>query len=148
LETFSLSWYKGLLKYNVIRDLNHNPDIKLQLGCYVKKFISWCANQRFLYEADLQDEVNEFNERFITKRLYNTDVILWNSIRKTVFERDSFTCQYCGQVGGKLELDHITPISKGGTNEVSNLCTACRKCNRQKHDKPVEEFLAWRARHG
>lgn len=77
-------------------------------------------------------------------RLYNTDVKLWYKIIKEVFQRDNYTCSYCGKEGGKLECDHIIPYSKGGTNELENLTTACRKCNRQKKDKSVEEFKEWR----
>lgn len=67
----------------------------------------------------------------------------WIRIRTTVFERDDFTCFYCGERGGKLECDHIEPISKGGTNELGNLITACLKCNRAKRTKTLKE---WRGR--
>lgn len=64
----------------------------------------------------------------------------WASIRSAVFERDDFTCQYCGAHGVALECDHVTPISRGGTNEMGNLVTACRKCNKKKRDKLLEEW--------
>ena len=55
-------------------------------------------------------------------------------MRFEVFKRDSFTCQYCGAMPPKtpLEVDHIHPISKGGTNDKMNLVTACFDCNRGK----------------
>lgn len=80
--------------------------------------------------------------------MYNINVKEWYRIIKAVFKRDNYTCQYCGKVGGKLEADHIIPFSKGGTDDMDNLVTACRKCNRQKRDKSVEEFLKWREAHG
>ena len=54
--------------------------------------------------------------------------------RFDIFKRDAFTCQYCG---GKppavvLEVDHITPVVGGGTNDEYNLITACFDCNRGK----------------
>ena len=54
--------------------------------------------------------------------------------RYRIMERDNFTCQYCGAtaVEAKLEIDHMVPISKGGTNEFANLVTACVACNRGK----------------
>lgn len=41
------------------------------------------------------------------KRLFNINVKEWKRISKAVFKRDNYTCQYCGKVGGKLEVDHI-----------------------------------------
>ncbi|NNM43642.1 MAG: HNH endonuclease [Chlamydiae bacterium] len=54
-----------------------------------------------------------------------------------VFFRDSCTCQVCGSSpvtspGLKLEVDHVIPFSKGGTDEISNLQTKCFNCNRGK----------------
>ncbi len=66
------------------------------------------------------------------------------SVRFEVFKRDSFTCQYCG---GKapdvvLEIDHITPVAAGGTNDLLNLATACRACNAGKSDKRLSDSSA------
>lgn len=57
--------------------------------------------------------------------------------RKTrfeVFKRDKFTCQYCGAQAPDvtLEVDHIEPVAEGGTNDITNLVTACVSCNRGK----------------
>ena len=90
------------------------------------------------------DKYIEYLEKKRTTRLYNIDVSLWYKLLSFIFKRDNYTCQYCGSIGGKLEGDHIIPISKGGTNDLENLTTSCRKCNRQKKDKTVEEFIEWR----
>jgi hypothetical protein len=65
----------------------------------------------------------------ISKRL-----TISKKIRFDVFKRDFFQCQYCGQFPPKviLEIDHIHPVSKGGTNDADNLITACFDCNRGK----------------
>jgi len=59
---------------------------------------------------------------------------LSKTTRFNVFKRDSFRCQYCGQCPPAvvLEVDHITPVSKGGGNTLHNLLTACFDCNRGK----------------
>ena len=59
---------------------------------------------------------------------------LTKKIRFEVFKRDSFTCQYCGQSAPDvvLEVDHIKPIATGGDNELLNLVTSCKDCNRGK----------------
>jgi hypothetical protein len=55
-------------------------------------------------------------------------------VRIRVLKRDRFTCVYCGKTGAEseLEIDHIHPVSKGGSHHVSNLVTACRTCNQAK----------------
>ena len=57
-----------------------------------------------------------------------------NELRRAVFERDNYTCQYCGCSGeeAELEIEHVIPVSKGGNNDIHNLATACRVCNRSK----------------
>lgn len=67
---------------------------------------------------------------------------VWRSIRLRIFERDDFTCQYCGARGVPLECDHVTPVAQGGTNDDENLVAACRDCNRAKGARTPEQ---WRA---
>ena len=59
------------------------------------------------------------------------------AVRIRVMKRDKFRCTYCGASGNdvELEIDHIHPISKGGSNHMSNLTTACRVCNQAKSNK-------------
>lgn len=54
--------------------------------------------------------------------------------RFEVFKRDGFTCQYCGRSAPDviLEVDHIEPVAAGGSDNIMNLITACRDCNRGK----------------
>ena len=67
----------------------------------------------------------------------------WMRARARVFERDEYTCQYCGAQGVPLECDHVFPISKGGSNEDDNLVAACVPCNRSKGAMTIEQ---WRAK--
>jgi len=64
----------------------------------------------------------------------------WYEIRSQVFERDNYTCTYCGERGGKLECDHIHPFSRGGSDALDNLTTSCFSCNRSKRDKTLAEW--------
>lgn len=59
-----------------------------------------------------------------------------NRIRHQVFQRDNYRCCECGarlEDGATLEIDHIVPVSRGGTNDISNLQTLCKACNRGKY---------------
>jgi hypothetical protein len=55
-------------------------------------------------------------------------------IRFEVFKRDNFTCGYCGKTppAAILEIDHIEPTSRGGSDDINNLITSCFDCNRGK----------------
>lgn len=61
------------------------------------------------------------------------------SRKKEVLSRDNNTCQNCGSKKD-LQIDHITPISRGGSNEKSNLQVLCRDCNLSKRDKKPSEW--------
>ena len=61
--------------------------------------------------------------------------------RFEILKRDNFTCQYCGKQAPEvvLEIDHITPINKGGSNDLFNLITSCFECNRGKGKRKLED---------
>ena len=51
----------------------------------------------------------------------------------TILKAQSGRCAYCREkVGDRYHIDHITPLSRGGTNDRGNLQIACGKCNRSK----------------
>ena len=62
--------------------------------------------------------------------------------RLEVLKRDNFTCQSCGKSPAhypelqidvvKLEIDHMQPHSRGGSDDLENLQTLCMQCNRGK----------------
>ena len=69
---------------------------------------------------------------------------LSKNIRFEVFKRDSFKCQYCGRSAPDviLEVDHVVPVSEGGDNDLLNLVTSCRDCNRGKSNKKLTDTTA------
>lgn len=66
-------------------------------------------------------------------------ILMTKKTRFEVFKRDSFTCQYCGKSAPEvvLNVDHIIPVSKDGTNEILNLITACFECNSGKSNRTI-----------
>jgi hypothetical protein len=66
----------------------------------------------------------------------------WAELSSEVFRRDDYTCTYCGARGGRLECDHVHPLSRGGSNEIGNLTTACFGCNRSKMTKTLQEWMS------
>jgi len=61
--------------------------------------------------------------------------------RRNVFARDKDTCQYCGKKGGydEMNIDHITPRSKGGKTEWLNVVLSCIPCNDKKSNKTLKQ---------
>lgn len=59
---------------------------------------------------------------------------LSKKIRFEIFKRDRFTCQYCGASAPDvvLNVDHVQPVAAGGSDDFSNLTTACFSCNNGK----------------
>lgn len=59
--------------------------------------------------------------------------------RFQIFDRDGFTCQYCGcrPPDVILEVDHVDPRANGGSNDPTNLVTSCADCNRGKSDRKL-----------
>jgi hypothetical protein len=60
-------------------------------------------------------------------------------IRLGVLERDGYRCVYCGRSSREtaLEVDHIRPRARGGSDHPTNLVTACVACNGGKSDRIV-----------
>jgi hypothetical protein len=59
--------------------------------------------------------------------------------RFEIFKRDGFRCQYCGKYPPDvmLEVDHIQPKSKKGSDDINNLVTSCFDCNRGKSNREL-----------
>lgn len=76
------------------------------------------------------------NGKEIKLKINNNRNKIPNNIRHEVFKRDNFKCIECGATNKEktLHTDHITPISKGGTDELDNLQTLCETCNLSKSD--------------
>ena len=62
-------------------------------------------------------------------------------LKEYLLEKFNRKCVYCGKSGVPLNIEHIVPKARGGSNRVSNLAIACVDCNQRKKSKPIEEFL-------
>ncbi|OGF65671.1 MAG: hypothetical protein A2Y62_12345 [Candidatus Fischerbacteria bacterium RBG_13_37_8] len=63
-----------------------------------------------------------------------------------VHENSDGICQLCGKAhkldnwGITWEIDHIKPLSRGGTNSIKNLALLCKSCNRRKSDRTLQKL--------
>lgn len=60
----------------------------------------------------------------------------WKKIRLKILARDGYICGYCGSEA--TQVDHVVPVSKGGSNDEHNLIASCSRCNRLKSDKTLK----------
>ena len=71
---------------------------------------------------------------------YQQGELLGYEVREYLLEKWQRKCAYCGKTNIPLEIEHIIPKSKGGSNRVSNLTIACHACNQAKGNQTAKEF--------
>jgi len=87
--------------------------------------------------------------KFDTQKLQNPEVsgieyqrgeLYGYEIKEYLLEKWGHRCAYCGAEDVPLEVEHIVPKSRGGSDRVSNLTISCRDCNLAKGNKTAAEF--------
>ncbi len=76
----------------------------------------------------------------ITGVAYQQGELQGYEVKAYLLDKWGRKCAYCGNTNVPLEVEHIVPTSLGGSNRVSNLTIASRKCNLKKGDQTAEEF--------
>ncbi len=71
---------------------------------------------------------------------YQQGTLQGYEVREYLLEKFGRKCCYCGKNNIPLEIEHIIPKSRGGSNRIDNLCLACRNCNDAKGNMTAEEF--------
>ena len=97
-----------------------------------KEFLgrSYVTVNSSIQKINAQKSDEEQNEKSTRKRVPTR-------LRYETLKKHNFQCQSCGATvedGAKLEIDHIKPASKGGTNDPDNLQVLCKDCNLGKSD--------------
>lgn len=87
--------------------------------------------------------------RFDTQKMQNPEIsgveyqqgtLLGYEVREYLLDKWGRACVYCGATSVPLEVEHIVPKSRGGTDRVSNLALACHACNQAKGNRTAAEF--------
>jgi hypothetical protein len=69
------------------------------------------------------------------QRLHSAE---WNRLRQEILSRDGQQCVNCG-AQAELEVHHVVPLYRGGTNKRTNLVTVCRGCHADSHEEDVHD---------
>lgn len=107
---------------------------------WIKRLIKFCPVteiwiERVKFDTQLMQNAELSGIQYQQGELYGYEV------REYLLEKWGRECAYCGKKDVPLQIEHIHPKSKGGSDRVSNLTVACESCNQKKGNKPVEEFL-------
>ncbi len=71
---------------------------------------------------------------------YQQGVLAGYEVREYLREKWGHKCAYCGKTDVPLQIEHIVPRSRGGSNRISNLALACERCNRKKGNRTAQEY--------
>lgn len=104
---------------------------------------------RFVASFVPVSQVNIEIAGFDTQKLQNPEVagisyqhgeLFGYELREYMLEKWQRTCVYCGAKEVPLQLEHIVPKSRGGSDRASNLTLACEPCNARKGTQTASEF--------
>jgi 5-methylcytosine-specific restriction endonuclease McrA len=114
----------------------------------VETILTWVQRLRrvapvmALSQEVVRFDLQKLEQPDITGVQYQQGTLLGYEVREYLLEKWDRTCAYCGATGFPLQVEHIVPRARGGTDRVSNLCLACEPCNIRKGTQAISDFLA------
>jgi len=106
----------------------------------VKRLSSLCQITAISQEL-VRFDTQQMQEEEISGVGYQQGTLAGYEVREFLLEKWNRRCAYCGAKDTKLEIEHVQPRSKGGSNRLSNLCLACVPCNQKKGNLDILDFL-------
>ena len=108
---------------------------------FAQRYAKWVPISRVVVET-VRVDMQKLQNPEITKEQYQRGTLYNSELREYLLEKWGRKCLYCKREGIPLEIEHLKPLSKGGTNRPGNLGIACRACNQKKGNQPLSIFLA------
>lgn len=118
--------------------LQHRVDTTM---AWVNRFRHWAPVDELAFERVKFDTQLMQNPK-ISGIEYQKGTLQGYTVREYLLEKWGRKCVYCGAGNTPLNIDHIHPKAKGGTDRVSNLTLACVPCNQKKSSQDISDFLA------
>ncbi len=118
------------------------PSIKHKLNSHIRlieKLKSILPITRIIVEVASFDQ-QKMQKPEISGVEYQQGELQGYEVREYLLEKFNRKCAYCGKKDVPLEIEHIVPKSRGGSNRVSNLTISCHECNQKKGNQTAEEF--------
>ncbi|MEA5592867.1 RNA-guided endonuclease IscB [Rivularia sp. UHCC 0363] len=108
---------------------------------WVKKFIKLTPVTGISQEL-VRFDLQQLENPEISGVEYQQGELLGYEVREYLLNKWDRKCTYCGVENVPLQVEHIHPKAKGGSNKISNLCLACDKCNKKKGTQDIKTFLS------
>ena len=118
--------------------LQHRVDTTLTWIGKLMRFAPIQSIAQELVRFDMQQMLNPE----ISNLEYQQGTLAGYECREYLLEKWNRKCSYCGVENVRLQIEHIVPRAKSGSNRISNLCLACDSCNKKKGTLDIEIFLA------
>ena len=118
--------------------LQHRVETTLTWVNKLIKFAPITGISQELVRFDLQ----QLEKPEISGIEYQQGELAGYEVREYLLNKWDRKCSYCDVKDVPLQIEHIHPKAKGGSNRISNLCLACDKCNKKKGTQDIEKFLA------
>ena len=126
--------------------LQHRIDTTLNWVNRLKKLAPITALSQELVKFDMQAMQAQAEGRDISGVEYQQGELFCFEVKEYLLEKFQRQCMYCEAKDTPLEVEHLVPRSKGGSNRISNLGLSCSSCNRKKGAKSLEEFVKDKAK--
>ncbi len=108
---------------------------------WVKRLQKFCPIQGISQEL-VRFDLQKIENPEISGVDYQQGELQGYEVREYLLEKWGRKCAYCGAENTQLEIEHIKPRSKGGSNRISNLTLACHECNQSKSHQEITDFLS------
>lgn len=143
---------RSKLRYRAPRFLNRGNKKKGRLAPSLQHRVDTCMAwvrrlERLAPVSAISTELVRFDMQALENpeiegAQYQQGTLAGYEVREYLLEKWGRVCAYCGTKDVPLQIEHIHPKSKGGSDRVSNLTLACQCCNEKKNVLPIEVFLA------
>ena len=120
--------------------LRHRVDTTTSMVSRLRRWAPVMAIHQELVRFDTQKMENPE----VSGAEYQQGTLAGYEVREYLLAKFDHACAYCGATNTPLNIDHIRPRSKGGTNRVSNLALACVGCNQAKGNVDLDVWLTSR----
>lgn len=139
------------LRYRAPRFSNRGGDKKGWLPPSLRHRLettsSWVARlRRWVPVSGLAMELVRFDTQLlenpdITGVGYQQGALVGYEVREFVLERGGHKCAFCGAENTPINLDHVVPRARGGSDRISNLVPSCIPCNQAKGSMALRDFV-------